>query len=110
MSHESNDRLHEYSRQASTEHVERIESNLDGMNRGPISKLWIDVKAMWAMIKDPTVGWGSKAIAVGALLYLVSPLDAIPDLVPFVGLTDDAGVILAAVSSLCHELARYRRR
>lgn len=38
-------------------------------------------------------------IIVGALGYLISPADAIPDLLPG-GLTDDAGVIAAAVSLL----------
>jgi uncharacterized membrane protein YkvA (DUF1232 family) len=110
MNHESEDRLNAYSTNASEEDVERIGSQLGGMNRGPIVKLWNDVQALWAMIVDPNAAWTSKAIAIGSLLYLVSPLDAIPDLIPVLGLTDDAGVIVAAVSSLCHELTKYRSR
>ena len=41
-----------------------------------------------------------KAIAIGALLYLIFPLDAIPDIIPALGLTDDVAVITVAISNL----------
>lgn len=41
-----------------------------------------------------------KAIIYGALAYLVSPIDAIPDLTPFLGYTDDMGVIAAALAAV----------
>lgn len=110
MDRESQDRLSSYSSGASQQDVEKIGSQLGGMNRGPIAKLWADVQSLWAMVCDPSAAWTSKGIAIGALLYLVSPLDAIPDLIPVLGLTDDAGVIMAAVTSLCHELAKYQRK
>lgn len=34
-----------------------------------------------------------KAIIIGALGYLISPLDAIPDAIPIVGLGDDMAVL-----------------
>ena len=39
------------------------------------------------------------ASIAGALLYLVSPLDVVPDWVPFGGLLDDA-LVLAAIFAL----------
>lgn len=44
-----------------------------------------------------------KTAILGALAYFISPLDAIPDLMPVLGFTDDMGVIVAALSfiSLC---------
>lgn len=38
-----------------------------------------------------------KTIIYGALAYLISPIDAIPDFIPVTGLTDDMGVIAAAL-------------
>ena len=35
-----------------------------------------------------------KAIIIGALGYLISPLDAVPDAIPIAGLSDDLGVLL----------------
>jgi uncharacterized membrane protein YkvA (DUF1232 family) len=62
-----------------SEDVDKVASKLPGMNRGPVAKLWEDVRALWAVVKDPTATRKSKAIAIGALVYLVSPPDTIPD-------------------------------
>ena len=47
--------------------------------------------------KNPAVPKSSKMIIVGALSYLLFPVDLIPDFVPVVGLADDGAVIAAAV-------------
>jgi uncharacterized membrane protein YkvA (DUF1232 family) len=41
-----------------------------------------------------------KAALVGALAYFVLPLDAVPDVLPGVGFTDDAAVLLAALRTV----------
>jgi uncharacterized membrane protein YkvA (DUF1232 family) len=38
-----------------------------------------------------------KAALIGALAYFVLPFDFIPDMLPFVGYTDDAAVLAAAI-------------
>lgn len=103
-------RLERYAERADEKSVRKIDRKLLRMHRGRIAKIWGDVLALWAMIKDPAAAWSSKAIAIGALLYLVSPFDAIPDFLPFFGLSDDAGVILAAAASLAVALAKYQSR
>jgi len=35
----------------------------------------------------------AKKIIIGSIAYFVSPIDSIPDLTPFIGMTDDLGVI-----------------
>lgn len=47
--------------------------------------------------KSPSVPKSSKMIIVGALSYLILPIDLIPDFIPVVGLADDSAVIAAAV-------------
>lgn len=47
--------------------------------------------------KSPHVPKSSKMIIVGALSYLIFPIDLIPDFIPVVGLADDSAVIAAAV-------------
>jgi uncharacterized membrane protein YkvA (DUF1232 family) len=44
-------------------------------------------------------GW-AKAVVVGALGYLIFPADAIPDVIPVVGFTDDLGVLAAAFAAI----------
>ena len=52
------------------------------------------VQQLWQFIRDPEVAWSRKAMVAGSLLYLVSPLDAVPDVIPAGGLLDDVAVIL----------------
>jgi uncharacterized membrane protein YkvA (DUF1232 family) len=56
--------------------------------------------ALYFMMRDPKVNLGVKATGVLALLYFISPVDLIPDFVPFSGFLDDAGVITAALTIL----------
>jgi len=41
-----------------------------------------------------------KAIIVGALGYLISPLDVLPDAIPIVGLSDDLSVLVYVISKV----------
>ena len=50
-----------------------------------------------------------KAALVGALAYFVLPFDAIPDMLPLVGFTDDAAVLLTALRMVAgHMRAEHR--
>ena len=51
------------------------------------------------MADEQTPVW-VKTIVVSALAYLLCPVDAVPDFIPGVGLTDDLGVISGAIASL----------
>ncbi|RLV47726.1 DUF1232 domain-containing protein [Nocardioides mangrovicus] len=50
----------------------------------------------------------SLALVVAGLLYVVSPLDAIPDVVPGVGYLDDAVVVGWVIKSVRQELDAFR--
>ena len=54
--------------------------------------------------KSPSVPKSSKMIVVGALSYLIFPVDLIPDFIPVVGLVDDASVIAAAVFKIIQHI------
>lgn len=90
--------------------LERIKQHLGEMRRGPIKEIWGKVQSLAQMAKDPHVPWQSKAVAIAALIYLISPFDAVPDVIPFVGLADDVAVIAAVVSTLAVELEKYMTR
>lgn len=48
--------------------------------------------------KDTPV-W-AKSIIIGALGYFISPIDAIPDVVPVAGYADDLGVLAMAIAAV----------
>jgi uncharacterized membrane protein YkvA (DUF1232 family) len=59
-------------------------------------------KALWlyfAAQRPETPLWAKTAI-YGALAYFVMPLDAIPDIVPLAGYTDDLAALAAALASV----------
>ena len=46
----------------------------------------------YAYRRKDTPSW-AKRVVIGTLGYFLSPIDAIPDLTPFVGYTDDIGIL-----------------
>ena len=46
---------------------------------------------------------------VAGMVYVVSPIDIIPDFIPVVGFTDDITVFLFVLKSVNDELERYRK-
>jgi uncharacterized membrane protein YkvA (DUF1232 family) len=60
------------------------------------------------LFRDPRVPWTLKAVVVLALLYLVSPMDLIPDfLVPFFGQIDDAIIVWLALRFFLNHSPRH---
>lgn len=49
---------------------------------------------------DPETPLQVKAILIGALAYFVVPVDMIPDFIAWLGFTDDAAVLAAAIRSV----------
>lgn len=56
------------------------------------------------LLGDPRVPRRSKLILAGTLLYLVSPIDVIPDFVPGLGQLDDIVVALLALHSILNRV------
>ena len=68
---------------------------------------------LYYALNDPDVPVYAKASIIAALGYLISPIDAIPDVIPIIGYSDDAGVItavLALIKAYLKEEHRQRAR
>jgi uncharacterized membrane protein YkvA (DUF1232 family) len=72
-----------------------------------------DIAAAWYCAVDPATPRRVKLILLAAVAYFVMPADSLPDILPFLGFTDDAAVIAAALASVSgaikpahHEKAR----
>lgn len=72
-------------------------SDLQG-NAGLISSLLKQARLVWCLLKDNRVPGWVKLIPVAALVYLLSPIDLLPDLVlPGLGEVDDVVLLLLAL-------------
>jgi uncharacterized membrane protein YkvA (DUF1232 family) len=68
-----------------------------------------DLLVMLRLLRDRDAGWGLKLVSLLTLLYVVSPIDAIPEaLMPLVAWIDDVGLVLTLRLALESKLARYR--
>jgi uncharacterized membrane protein YkvA (DUF1232 family) len=62
----------------------------------------------WASRSYRQVSWTPLVVIVGALIYFVTPLDAIPDALGAIGFVDDVTVISTAIQSVREELQQFR--
>ena len=53
------------------------------------------------------VPWGSIASLAAALLYVLNPMDMVPDFIPFFGFVDDASVLLLCLKLIGKDLDKY---
>ena len=59
-----------------------------------------DLLAAWFCARDPATPRRVRLTLLAALGYFVLPIDAIPDIMPLIGFTDDAAVIAAAIAAV----------
>ena len=51
------------------------------------------VRVLFYAYQEGEVPSWAKKVIIGSITYLLSPLDAVPDLTPVLGMTDDLGVL-----------------
>jgi len=60
--------------------------------------LFSQVRLAVRLLREPRVPILAKAVPLLAALYLISPLDVVPDLLPLLGQVDDLTLILVALA------------
>ena len=55
---------------------------------------------LYYLMQSDKVSLKDKAIIIGALGYLISPIDVVPDAIPRAGLADDLAVLLYALGKV----------
>jgi len=58
------------------------------------AKLVYAALILYYTLQSDKVSKADKAIIIGALGYMISPIDVIPDAIPIAGLSDDLAVLL----------------
>lgn len=64
------------------------------------AKLVYAALILFYTLQSDKVSTKDKAIIIGALGYMISPLDVMPDAIPIVGLTDDLAVLLYVLKKI----------
>jgi uncharacterized membrane protein YkvA (DUF1232 family) len=63
------------------------------MLRSIIDQVWLT----WKLLFDPRVPFWMKGVALAPIVYVLSPIDLIPDVVLGLGQLDDLGIVLAGM-------------
>ena len=64
------------------------------------------LRLLFGLLTDRRVEALDKMLVMGAIAYILSPLDLIPDFVPFFGQVDDAFLLLASIERLIGNAGR----
>ncbi len=69
------------------------------------AKLVYAALLLYYTLENDKVSFKDKAIIIGALGYLISPLDVIPDAIPIAGLGDDLAVLVYVLHKVWGEVS-----
>ena len=64
------------------------------------------VRLLFALLKDPRVSSADKAILAGTIIYVIAPIDVIPDFIPFIGQIDDSYLVAISLLRLLNRANR----
>lgn len=92
--------------------LQRLEAKLKAIPvaGGELSKVPVLASLLKSFIQREytEVPLGTILAIVSAFIYFVSPIDIVPDVIPGVGLADDAAVVAACWALACTDVEEYR--
>ncbi len=68
-----------------------------------------DARRLWRALRHPHAPMWLKLGTVGLLIYIVSPIDLVPDFIPFLGIADDLVLVPLGVRFLLSKLPAHIR-
>ena len=64
------------------------------------------VRLLFGLLADGRVAWMDKLFVFGAVAYIITPIDLIPDFIPFLGEVDDVYILVLALQRLISNAGR----
>ena len=61
---------------------------------------------LWGLFTDARVAMMDKVLVAGAIAYIVTPMDMLPDFIPFLGEVDDVYLLVLALRRLMENAGR----
>jgi uncharacterized membrane protein YkvA (DUF1232 family) len=83
-------------------------------HRGPLHRVmeelgtFLRLLRAWSRGEYRLIPWRSMAMVIAAVLYFLSPLDAIPDFIPVIGFVDDAFIITFVMRAIRRDIQDFR--
>lgn len=68
-----------------------------------------DARVLWRALRHPEAPRWLKVGTAMLVLYLVSPIDLVPDALPLIGVVDDLVIIPAAIRAMLKRLPAHVR-
>ena len=68
-----------------------------------------DARLLWRALRHPHAPGWLRLGAIGIVLYVLSPIDLIPDVIPVVGWLDDIVLVPLAIRFLLNRLPSHLR-
>jgi uncharacterized membrane protein YkvA (DUF1232 family) len=75
---------------------------------------WSDLTALFRLVRARIRGeytelpWRAMTSALAAIIYFFSPIDVVPDFIPFLGYVYDAAVLAFVLRMIAGDIARFR--
>jgi uncharacterized membrane protein YkvA (DUF1232 family) len=73
---------------------------------GTIRQLPNYLKLLFGLMRDSRVSTVDKLLVAGAIAYVLTPIDLIPDFIPFLGEVDDVFLLLTSLQRLIANAGR----
>lgn len=93
--------------------IKRVMEKSDG-KEGFFDVIWDDLQTLVKMVRSwnrgdyRDISQKTIMIVVASLIYFVSPIDVIPDIIPFLGWADDLTLLGYVIKTVRGEIDRYR--